>query len=215
MELIIFDKDKGRINAPFHLLKCSVMKNKINILIVFIILLSSCGQSETNKVAGNIKSDSLSSIPNSTFIDHKEKVFKYEKEFDSLKLYNYEGTHKCDLKTLVWIDSLLKVKTLNEKDIFTLFKSTNPHCSKNAEYSQMVNECLWKSLINNPEKFAWTLSFSTIQKEQKDFIISKIRNPINDSFHIKGLVKVIENSKLGYYEVNSVKELINALSQLK
>ncbi len=149
------------------------------------------------------------------YIDKNEKVFEYEKDSDSLRLYNYDESRKCDLNTLIWIDSLLKVRTLNEKDIFTLFKSTNPYCSNNAEYSQMVNEYLWKSLINNPAKFAWTLSFNTIQKEQKDFIISKIKNPINDSFHTKGLIESIEDSELEHQDTNSVKELINVLSQLK
>ncbi|MBD79618.1 MAG: hypothetical protein CL840_11930 [Crocinitomicaceae bacterium] len=150
-----------------------------------------------------------------TYSDTTSHVFEYDETLDSLIKYNYDESRKCDIKTLLWIDSLMTLRRLNEKDIYLLIKSINPYCKNNVEYTQMLNEYLWLALQNHPQKFAFALCIENLAREQKQYVIQEIAAPLNDAYRENGLIDSIQNSKMIFRDSSVVKDLINALRMVK
>lgn len=149
----------------------------------------------------------------SIYINQNLEIFEYNKITDELERYTHNEKRKCDFATLLWIDSLSQKRELNEKDIYTLFKSINPHCKSNVEYSQMINEYLWKALESKPQDFAWTIRDTHLSSAIKRFIIEEVGSPINDNIDPKFVLNSIE--EMDHKQDQFLKQLINVIRKIK
>lgn len=118
-----------------------------------------------------------------------------------------ERTPNCELKTLIEIDSLLeKGSELNDQNFAVFFANMNADCSNNIEYSEFNNELIFKTLESNPKKFVAFLSRVSKKKKILEFVLTQLRNPINDGIELNAIYKRLVKTET---EDDKTKELVS------
>ena len=105
------------------------------------------------------------------------------------------------------INSLLEKNVeLNEQNFAVFFANMNPECSNNAEYSQFNNVLIFKTLESNPEIFIAFLSRVSKKKEILEFVLTQLRNPINDGIELNDIYRQLNKTET---EDVKTKELVS------
>jgi len=73
-----------------------------------------------------------------------------------------------------------RLPELDEREIFYFLRTIHPSCGHAAEFVQWANELLHKCLRAHPLTFLDAMADPHLGKEQRDFIIGMLSNPIHD-----------------------------------
>ncbi|WP_111707396.1 hypothetical protein [Lutibacter citreus] len=112
----------------------------------------------------------------------------------------------CELKTLVTINSLLKNgNELNDQNFEKFFTNMSTECANNVEYSQFNNELIFKTLESNPQKFIIFLNRVSKKKEILEFVLTQLRNPIQDGIELNEIYRQLNKTETVDYKT---KELV-------
>ena len=179
-----------------YLTLCNIMRNAIT-LIFSLLLFLSCKQKQTEYVNAENNTEISEIVESET-----EKITETIVE----KVVAEKKTN-CDLRTLVEINSLFEKGTeLNDQNFAVFFANMNPNCSNNAEYSEFNNELIFKTLESNPKKFVAFLSRVSKKKEILEFVLTHLRNPINDGIELKAINERLDKTET---EDAKTKELVS------
>jgi hypothetical protein len=177
------------------------------ILFGFFAIYQTCSENNQKSDSLNIEHKPSDSLSNSETIKFEKTESEKETENKEKKILSKKKPD-CDIATLVKINSLIdKNVELSDQNFDVFFANMNPDCPNNAEYSELNNELIFKTLKSNPKKFIAFLNRVSKKKEILEFVLIQLRNPINDGIELK-----VINERLGKTptEDAKTKELVYA-----
>ncbi|WP_299212648.1 hypothetical protein [uncultured Aquimarina sp.] len=135
-----------------------------------------------------------------------------ENSTDSIAEKKVNTQPNCEITTLIKIDSLIKQNIeLNDQNFAVFFANINPKCSNNIEYSEFNNELIFKTLKSNPKKFVVFLSRVSKKKEILEFVLTQLRNPINDGIELNKISKKLDKTETE--DLNTQKLILESLKK--
>ncbi len=192
------------------------------LIYILIIFLSSCQtdkknsktvdslQKELEKMEGKGKEIQEKLEQNDSIISEIQMTIKKTEDSIAEKKVNIKPN--CEITSLTKIDSLIKQNIeLNDQNFAIFFANMNPKCSNNIEYLEFNNELVFKTLKSNPKKFVAFLSRVSKKKEILEFVLTQLRNPINDGIELN---KVSEKlNKIETDDPNTQKLILESLKK--
>ena len=100
---------------------------------------------------------------------------------------------QCDIARIVKYDSLIQIREVpRQQDVAIIFMAVNPACSNNVEYSEVLNEVLFKVLKNNTNAFVSQLHHQSQKKDILGYVISELEYPLLDHVDLDSIAGEIE-----------------------
>lgn len=166
------------------------MNNLATILFAFVFCfsLNLNAQQKDNDQKDSIQRPLLNNLRNKNAVKYQESRKKLQSQPKIKYSYRFEKCTPCDTR---YIAQLLQKESLTKKEIKNAICTNQIQCKTNAEFRQMYNELIHRTIAVEPDRFFEIYEENT-RNTQLNLLDEEILNPVNDRITNESVLKSLK-----------------------